>query len=133
MGAAIEVFEGARALQVPRSRFAPVKSNNDLLVVRSDAYVLNPTYTMTVNPERKAAGLPLVSLDTAHYGLIKEFERRMKVVPSLVHAESLTVQGDVTFGHRVEVVGKVVVKTADGKPKEIAADLARVESREILL
>jgi UTP--glucose-1-phosphate uridylyltransferase len=133
MGAAIEVFEGSRALQVPRSRFAPVKSNNDLLVVRSDAYVLNPNYTMTVNPERKAARLPLISLDTAHYALIKEFERRMKVVPSLVHAESLTVQGDVTFDHPVEVVGKVIVKSSDSSPKTIPADIARVESREILL
>lgn len=133
MGAAIEVFEGSRALQVPRSRFAPVKSNNDLLVVRSDAYVLNANYTMTPNPERTAAGLPLVSLDAAHYGLITEFERRMKVVPSLVHAESLTVQGDVTFDHPVEVMGKVVVKSSDSSPKTIPADIARVESREIVL
>jgi UTP--glucose-1-phosphate uridylyltransferase len=133
MGAAIEVFEGSRALQVPRSRFAPVKSNNDLLVVRSDAYVLNSNYTMTVNPHRKVAGLPLVSLDVAHYGLIKEFERRMKVVPSLVHAESLTVQGDVTFGHPLAIVGKVVIKASDATPKEIPADLTRVESQEIVI
>jgi UTP--glucose-1-phosphate uridylyltransferase len=133
MGAAIEVFEGSRALQVPRSRFAPVKSNNDLLVVRSDAYVLNPNYTMTVNPARKAHGLPLVFLDAAHFGLIKEFERRMKVVPSLVHAESLSVQGDVTFSHPVEVVGKVVVKASDSTPKEIPAEIVRIESREMFL
>jgi hypothetical protein len=75
----------------------------------------------------------LVSLDTAHYALIKEFERRMKVVPSLVHAESLTVQGDVTFDHPVEVMGKVVVKSSDSSPKTIPADIARVESREIVL
>ena len=133
MGAAIEVFEGSRALQVPRSRFAPVKSNNDLLVVRSDAYILNPNYTMTVNPERTTAELPLVSLDTAHYSLLKEFERRMRIVPSLVHAESLTVQGDVTFSHPVEVVGKVVVKASDSSPKEIPAEISRIESRDIVL
>ncbi len=133
MGAAIEVFEGSRALQVPRSRFAPVKSNNDLLVVRSDAYVLNSNFTMTVNPERKVPGLPLVSLDTNHYGLIKEFDRRMKVVPSLVHAESLTVQGDITFTHPVAVVGRVVVKSSDVSPKEIPAELARLESQEFSL
>ena len=38
MGAAIDVFEGARALRVPKSRFAPVKTTDDLLLVRSDAY-----------------------------------------------------------------------------------------------
>jgi UTP--glucose-1-phosphate uridylyltransferase len=39
-GAAIGVIDGAAALCVPRDRFAPVKTNDDLLVVRSDAYVL---------------------------------------------------------------------------------------------
>jgi UTP--glucose-1-phosphate uridylyltransferase len=133
MGAAIEVFEGARALQVPRSRFAPVKSNNDLLVVRSDVYVLNPDYTMTVAPEREAPGLPLVSLDPAHYGLIKDFERRIRVVPSLIHAESLSVQGDVTFSHPVAIVGQVVIKTGEQRPKEIKADVSRIESGECLI
>jgi UTP--glucose-1-phosphate uridylyltransferase len=35
MGAAIGVFEGAAALRVPRSRFVPVKTTNDLLSLRS--------------------------------------------------------------------------------------------------
>jgi UDP-N-acetylglucosamine pyrophosphorylase len=37
MGAAIECFEGAAAIEVPRSRFAPVKTTGDLLALRSDA------------------------------------------------------------------------------------------------
>ncbi len=133
MGAAIEVFEGARALQVPRSRFAPVKSNNDLLVVRSDVYTLNADYTMTVSSRRTTPGLPLVSLDPAHYGLIKDFEERMKVVPSLLEAESLTVRGDVTFGHAVVIAGKAIITTADAAPKEIPSSVTRVDSREIVL
>ena len=40
MGAAIGVFDGAVALHVPRHRFLPVKTTSDLLVLRSDAYVL---------------------------------------------------------------------------------------------
>ena len=40
MGAAIEVFEGATAIGVGRDRFLPVKTTNDLLVLRSDAYDL---------------------------------------------------------------------------------------------
>ena len=54
-------------------------------------------------------------------------------MPSLVHAESLTVQGDVIFNHPVEVVGKVVVKASDSTPKEIPAEVVRVESREMIL
>ena len=38
MGAAVEVFEGAVAIEVDRSRFLPVKTTNDLLVLRSDVY-----------------------------------------------------------------------------------------------
>ena len=40
MGAAIGSIPGARAVHVPRSRFAPVNTTDDLLVVRSDAYEL---------------------------------------------------------------------------------------------
>ena len=40
MGAAIAVFDGARPLRVPRTRFLPVKTTSDLLVLRSDAYEL---------------------------------------------------------------------------------------------
>ena len=40
MGAAIECFEGATAIVVPRTRFAPVKKCNDLLLLRSDAYII---------------------------------------------------------------------------------------------
>ena len=46
MGAAIGVFEGAAALRVPRTRFAPVKTTNQLLVVRSDAYALADDWTV---------------------------------------------------------------------------------------
>src|SRR6478609_3082473 len=40
MGAAVGAIDGARAVEVPRSRFAPVKTTDDLLLVRSDAYAL---------------------------------------------------------------------------------------------
>ena len=42
MGAAVGAIEGAAVLSVPRARFAPVKTNDDLLLVRSDAYALRP-------------------------------------------------------------------------------------------
>jgi len=38
MGSAIESFDDSGAVVVPRSRFAPVKTTNDLFVLRSDAY-----------------------------------------------------------------------------------------------
>ena len=48
MGAAIDVFDGAQALHVPRERFIPVKTTNDLLVVRSDAYELDDDFKLVL-------------------------------------------------------------------------------------
>ena len=41
MGAAIEVFPGATAICVGRDRFQPVKTINELLLLRSDVYDLD--------------------------------------------------------------------------------------------
>ncbi len=133
MGAAIEVFEGALALQVPRRRFAPVKSNNDLLVVRSDAYVLQEDSTLAINPARVLPGLPLVALDSQFFGLLKDFETRMKVVPSLVDAASLTVKGDVLFDHLVKIVEDAVVTATPGARVSVPASITRIEAAQVEL
>ena len=52
MGAAIDVFDGAQALHVPRERFIPVKTTNDLLVVRSDAYELDDDFKLVLRTRR---------------------------------------------------------------------------------
>ena len=46
MGAAIEVFEGARTIEVGRDRFVPVKTTNDLLVLRSDVYDIGEDFVL---------------------------------------------------------------------------------------
>jgi UTP--glucose-1-phosphate uridylyltransferase len=109
MGAAIEVFEDARTIEVARDRFVPVKTTNDLLVVRSDVYDLGPDFVMT-----PAAGrAPFVDLDPEYYQHVSDFERRFpEGAPSLRKATSLKVAGDWTFGRSVEVVGDVSLKTA---------------------
>jgi UTP--glucose-1-phosphate uridylyltransferase len=111
MGAAIDVFDGAAALRVPRERFAPVKTTNDLLVVRSDAYVLTDDARVVVSPERRLPGLPLVDLDADHFKLLRDFDARFpEGPPSLVECERLTVKGDVRFGANVVVRGDVTVE-----------------------
>jgi UTP--glucose-1-phosphate uridylyltransferase len=115
MGAAIDVFEGAAALRVPRERFAPVKTTNDLLVVRSDAYVLTEDAHVVVSPERREPGPPLVHLDSDHFKLLRDFEARFPSgAPSLVECERLTVKGDVRFGAGVKVRGSVTVEQEGG-------------------
>jgi UTP--glucose-1-phosphate uridylyltransferase len=109
MGAAIGVFDGAHALHVPRRRFAPVKTTNDLLALRSDAYVLLEHSRVELAPEREQP--PFIDLDSEFYKLIRDFEARFPAgPPSLVACERLVVTGDVTFGRDVVVRGAVTVE-----------------------
>ena len=117
MGAAIGSIEGARAVQVPRRRFAPVKTTDDLLVVRSDAYELTPEGRMAPAFDGSP---PVVVLDRDHFRLLPEFERRFpRGAPSLRRCRKLQVDGDVTFGADVVVEGVVTVTgprhVADGE------------------
>lgn len=117
MGAAVGSIEGARALQVPRSRFAPVKTTEDLLVVRSDAYDLTPDGALAPT---FSGSPPMVTLEKSTFGLLPAFERRFGAgAPSLRGCTSLHVEGDVTFGADVVVEGTVSVvgprHVADGE------------------
>jgi UTP--glucose-1-phosphate uridylyltransferase len=121
MGAAIEVFDGAVALEVPRSRFLPVKTTNDLLLVRSDVYHLDDQVRLQPTVDQ----VPLVTLDAAHYKTITAFDARFPAgPPSLRGAASLNVQGDWTFGAGVLVRG-------DAKLEDTGA-AARLEAGTVL-
>ncbi|MDR2931000.1 MAG: UTP--glucose-1-phosphate uridylyltransferase [Propionibacteriaceae bacterium] len=102
MGAAIESFEGARAIVVPRSRFLPVKKTNELALLRSDVFNLGVDFIprATVDP------LPVVDLGPA-YTSITGFEALMPEPLHLRDASTLTVTGDWTFGSDVTVIGDV--------------------------
>lgn len=116
MGAAIEVFEGATAISVPRSRFLPVKSTADLALLRSDVYDFTPTSQLVA---KHAA--PTVTLDSRYYKLIADFEQRFaEGVPSLAKAESFTVEGDWTFQQGVVATGKAQLADS-GSPQLVRA------------
>jgi UTP--glucose-1-phosphate uridylyltransferase len=119
MGAAIESFEGASLLLVPRTRFAPVKTTNDLLVLRSDVYAVSDA--LEVEPiEQRRERLPFVELDKKVYGLLDEFEARFPDgPPSLRDAERLIVRGDVTFEGGVIVRGAIEIDASE--PRTIDA------------
>ncbi len=116
MGAAIALFDGARAVEVPENRFLPVKKCPDLLAVRSDCYLFDSDLTLVSNPERKL-GRIVISLDSNYYGKIDDLEARFRdSVPSLVHCSQLTVAGDVFFRPGVVCRGAVEVKNNTGRP-----------------
>ncbi len=127
MGAAIGVFDGAAALRVPRERFAPVKTTNDLLTLRSDAYVLCDDGRVELAPERKRR-VPVVDLDADYFKLLRDFEARFEHgPPSLKRCDRLTVEGDVAFGRGVVVRGDVRLENP-GRSQLVIEDGALLEA-----
>jgi UTP--glucose-1-phosphate uridylyltransferase len=111
MGAAIEIFEGARSIEVGRDRYVPVKTTNDLLVLRSDVYDIGPDFVL----DQVADVVPFVDLDGS-YKLVGEFDKRFKAgAPSLRKATSLVVRGDWDFGGDVTVVGTANLEGERGR------------------
>ena len=108
MGAAIEVFPGATAIAVGRDRFLPVKTTNELLLLRSDVFDLGPDGRLHSTVER----IPEIDLDGKHYKLVDDFDRLISVAPSLRRADSLRVRGEWHFDTPAEVVGQVELADA---------------------
>lgn len=107
MGSAIAVFPGAEAIRVPRSRFAPVKTTNDLLAVRSDAYTLTEDFRVIPNAHRRMQRF-VITLDPRFYKFISDLEERFPYgPPSLAKCHQLTIEGDFKFGEGVACQGNV--------------------------
>ena len=118
IGAAVEVFTDAGAVRVPRTRFAPVKSTNDLLAVRSNLYQLAADFRVLPNPARQLGPI-LIDLDPAYYKLIDQFESRFPDgPPDLLTCESITVRGDVRFTEGLILRGQVDIENQN--PVQIA-------------
>jgi len=112
MGAAIEVFQGSQLIEVGRDRFVPVKTTNDLLVLRSDVYDIGGDFVL----DQVADDLPFVELDSHFYKLVGDFDKRFpEGAPSMRKAQSLRVAGDWTFGHGVKVIGDVDLDAASAQ------------------
>jgi len=117
MGAAIEVFPGATAIGVGRERFLPVKTTNDLLLLRSDVYEVGSDGRLTKVVEQA----PLIELDSTFYKTIGKFEDRFPAgAPSLNEATSLGVKGDWTFENDVKVIGAVTLDDP-GEPRVVSS------------
>uniref|UniRef100_S4PXG0 UTP--glucose-1-phosphate uridylyltransferase n=3 Tax=Parargina TaxID=366209 RepID=S4PXG0_9NEOP len=108
VGAAMKCFEGGIGVNVPRSRFLPVKKTSDLLLVMSNLYSLSHG-SLVMSPQRMFPSTPLVKLGDNHFAKVKEFLNRFATVPDLIELDHLTVSGDVTFGRRVSLKGTVII------------------------
>nr|PZN21322.1 MAG: UTP--glucose-1-phosphate uridylyltransferase [Chloroflexota bacterium] len=118
MGAAIEVFDGAQVLHVTRERFMPVKLCSDLLVLRSDLYVMGDDFRLRPNPARRLPPI-VVDLDPRYYRVVDDFEARFEAPPSLVDCARLSVQGDVVFEPGVTLRGTVEIRNKTAEQRRI--------------
>jgi len=104
MGSAIECFEGAQAILIPRSRFAPVKTTADLLALSSDAYEMTSDSRMVLAAERQGVP-PTVKLDSGFKFVDQLAELIPDGPPSLLHCTKLTIEGKVALAAGVVIKG----------------------------
>ncbi|MEQ2217542.1 UTP--glucose-1-phosphate uridylyltransferase [Xenoophorus captivus] len=130
VGAAIKCFDNALGINVPRSRFLPVKTTSDLLLVMSNLYSLEAG-CLTMSPKREFPTTPHVKLGssftkvgTALLPLLSmrhEYLTRFESIPDMLELDHLTVSGDVTFGKNVSLKGTVIIIANHGDRIDIPA------------
>ncbi|XP_014505167.1 UTP--glucose-1-phosphate uridylyltransferase [Vigna radiata var. radiata] len=127
-GAAIRFFDKAIGINVPRSRFLPVKATSDLLLVQSDLYTLESGFVIR-NKARTNPENPSIELGP-EFKKVSNFLGRFKSIPSIVELDSLKVAGDVWFGAGVILKGKVSIVAKPDVKLEIP-DGAVIADKEI--
>lgn len=114
MGSAIALFSGAQAVRVPRTRFAPVKTTEDLLVIQSDRYRLTPDFRVVGDN-----GI-VVTLDKRFYKLIFDLKRHFPDgPPSLQKCTNFSVEGEFFFGKDIICREEVYLENSSTLPVQI--------------
>jgi len=131
MGAAIECFDHAGAIIVPRTRFAPVKTTSDLLALRSDAYEVTGDWRLVLTAACKGIP-PIIDLDTEHYKLVEQLDAALSAgTPSLAGCRELTIRGPVLFNAGNVFLGKVTITNKSAIPRPLPAGEYRDTGREL--
>ncbi|KAG7316027.1 hypothetical protein KOW79_020893 [Hemibagrus wyckioides] len=119
VGAAIKSFDNALGINVPRSRFLPVKTTSDLLLVMSNLYTMDAG-SLTMSEKREFPTTPHVKLGSS-FTKVQDFLRRFESIPDMLELDHLTVSGDVTFGKQVTLKGTVIIIANHGDRIDIPA------------
>lgn len=117
VGDAINTFNGAVGMNVPRDRFLPVKKTSDLLLVQSDLFNLERG-TLKRNLKVKRTNLPRINFRDP-FNNLKEYQKRIPVTPDIKELDSLELKGEVFFNGKVTLKGKVRL-ISDKKPLRIS-------------
>lgn len=117
VGAAIKHFCGGHGVNVPRSRFLPVKSSSDLFLIQSDLYMLCHG-ELSLNSKRLFGTVPFVKLGD-HFKKVPNYLSRFAGPVQILELDHLTVAGDVTFGKNVTLKGTVIIVANQGNRIDI--------------
>lgn len=112
IGAAISYFKNACGVNVPRSRFLPVKSTSDLMLIQSNMFTLK-SGSLVKNPLREFATTPVVKLGD-EFKKVSSYLSRFGSIPDVLELDHLTVSGDVSFGSDVVLKGTVIIVVNTG-------------------
>lgn len=112
IGAAISYFNNACGVNVPRSRFLPVKSTSDLMLIQSNLYSLK-SGSLVMNPKRMFFSTPVIKLGK-EFKKVNQFIERFGSIPDVLELDHLTVSGDVSFGANCVLKGTVIVVANPG-------------------
>eukprot|EP01029_Cantina_marsupialis_P015404 TRINITY_DN3380_c0_g1_i1.p1 TRINITY_DN3380_c0_g1~~TRINITY_DN3380_c0_g1_i1.p1 ORF type:complete len:504 (+),score=164.59 TRINITY_DN3380_c0_g1_i1:99-1610(+) len=112
-GSAIRFFDRAIGINVPRSRFLPVKTTSDLMLIQSNLFKLAHG-TLVKNPERMTDDIPAIKLGR-NFTTVAEYQQRVKSSPSLIDLDHLTISGDVYLGKSMNLMGTVIIVAEEGK------------------
>ena len=105
VGSALNFFPDAVGMNVPRSRFLPVKSTSDLLLVQSDLFSLERG-TLKRDLGAGISSLPQINLKDP-FDDLKEYQERIPVPPDIMDLDSLELEGQVRFNGKVTLKGNV--------------------------
>lgn len=116
MGAAIGTVTGAKALEVQRDRFFPVKTTNELFALRSDLYELDAAGQL----HSLAEVSPTIDLDPDYYRMIADFDALVEGVPSLSRCQGLKVRGPIQLTSEDSLEGSVELINPSSTPKPVS-------------
>jgi UTP--glucose-1-phosphate uridylyltransferase len=82
-----------------------VKKTSDLLLVQSDLFSLERGI-LKMDLGREEPGLPRINLEDP-FNDLKEYQKRIPIAPNIMELDSLEIKGEVRFGGKVTLKGKV--------------------------
>ncbi|XVF06732.1 hypothetical protein REPUB_Repub06bG0076000 [Reevesia pubescens] len=108
----LKLFEKTIGITIPQSRFLPLNSTSDLLLLQSDLYTFTDG-VLVRNDARTSPTDPSVYLGP-EFEKISDFQSRFKSIPSIIKLDSLEVTGDVWFGADITLEGRIKIAADPG-------------------